>query len=202
MTVSVGSAGGGVVVELVVTTVTLLAMSGVNWIALSYRLPREPSRLRLAVWRRLKRLGATVLHDAVWLLPAEAEFREAFEWLAEEIEEQGGTAFVWEATSLGAAQDQAIVTQFRSAADERYAAIAESADALRRVGTRRRSAGGSRLEHARRQLAGLERALRLEWRRDHFRAPGRRDAEAALRAAGRALAEPRREGGRANAVGH
>ena len=107
-------------------------MSGISWVSLSYRLPREPSRPRLAVWRRLKRLGATLLHDAVWLLPSDAKTREAFEWLAEEIEEQGGTAFVWEATSLGAEQDQTIVAQFRAAADERYAAIAESAEALRR----------------------------------------------------------------------
>ena len=185
-------------------------MAGLVWVALSYRLPREPSRLRLAVWRRLKRLGATVLHDAVWLLPADAKTREAFEWLAEEIEEQGGTAFIWEATSFGSAQDHTIAAQFRTEADERYGAIAESADALRRLARRRRSAGRARLDQARRQLAGLERALRLESRRDHFRAPGRRGAEEALRAADRALAVPEsatpvarsREGGHADAVGH
>lgn len=177
-------------------------MSGLTWVALSYRLPREPSRLRLAVWRRLKRLGAAVLHGAVWLLPADAKTREAFEWLAEEIEEQGGTAFVWEAMSLGAAQDRTIVAQFRAAADERYAAIAESAQALRRVRLKRRGWHGTRLEHARRQLAGLERALRLEARRDHFRAPSRRLAEEAIRTAAETLAEPPREGGRADAVGH
>jgi len=185
-------------------------MAELLWVALSYRLPREPSRLRLAVWRRLKRLGATVLHDAVWLLPADAKSREAFEWLAEEIEEQGGTAFVWEATSFGSAQDHTIAAQFRAEADERYAAIAESAAALRRLATRRRSARRARLDQARRQLAGLERALRLEARRDHFRAPGRRVAEEALRAADRALAEPQgaapgartRDRGHAGAVGH
>ena len=177
-------------------------MPDIRWVALSYRLPREPSRPRLAAWRRLKRLGATLLHDAVWLLPSDAKTREAFEWLADEIAEQGGTAFVWEAASLGPAQDQTIVAQFRAGADARYAAIADSADALRRLGTRLRLARNGRLEHARRQLAGLERALRLEMRRDHFRAPGRREAEDALRAAARALPEPAREKGRADAVGH
>src|SRR6266542_594121 len=77
-----------------------------TWILLSSRLPREPSRLRLAVWRRLKRLGAVLLHDAVWVLPADAKTREAFEWLAEEIGEQGGTAFVWEALSLDEPQNR------------------------------------------------------------------------------------------------
>ena len=180
------------------------------WVLLSYRLPREPSRLRLAVWRRLKRLGATVLHDAVWLLPADARTREAFEWLAEEIEEQGGTAFIWEASSFGTAQDSAIVAEFRTEADERYAAIADSAAALSRLARRRRPPGRARLDQARRQLAGLERALRLESRRDHFRAPGRRRAEDALRAAIRALAVPpggaraggSQDWGHADAVGH
>ncbi len=185
-------------------------MAGLAWVALSYRLPREPSRLRLAVWRRLKRIGATVLHDALWLLPADAKTREAFEWLAEEIEEQGGTTFVWDATSFDSAQDETIVAQFRAEADERYAAIAESAEALRRLAARRRSAGRSRLEQARRQLAGLERALRLESRREHFRAPGRHTAEQALHEAARAIAESLGtrpgagpgEGGHADAVGH
>ena len=115
-------------------------MAPLVWVALSYRLPREPSRHRLAVWRRLKRIGAAVLHDAVWLLPADPKTREAFEWLAEEIEEQGGSALVWEATSFDSVQDGRIVGQFRAEADERYAAIAESAEALLRLATNRRPA--------------------------------------------------------------
>jgi hypothetical protein len=177
-------------------------VSAIVWIALSYRLPREPTRLRLAVWRRLKGLGAVLLHDAVWLLPAAPDTREAFEWLAEEIEEQGGTAFLWEATSLGSAQDRTITAQFRAESDERYAAIAESATALSRLAARRRPLSGTRLDQARRQLAGLERALRLEVRRDHFRAGGRRGAEEAVRAAGGALTIRPRSGDRAHAVGH
>ena len=185
-------------------------MAPLVWVALSYRLPREPSRHRLAVWRRLKRIGAAVLHDAVWLLPADPKTREAFEWLAEEIEEQGGSALVWEATSFDSVQDGRIVGQFRAEADERYAAITESAEALLRLATHRRPAGRLRLEQARRQLAGLERALRLESRRDHFRARGRRMAQQALHAAARALSEAlgppsaggAGNGGHASAVGH
>jgi hypothetical protein len=184
-------------------------MPALVWVALSYRLPREPSRLRLAVWRRLKRLGAIVLHDSIWLLPADAKTREAFEWLAEEIEEQGGTAFIWESTSVGTTQDVAIVARFRAGADERYAAIAESAEGLRRLATRRRLPA-ARLDQARRQLAGLERALRLEARRDHFRATDRRMTEDVVRSAAQVLedlqrvarADGVRQGGRADAVGH
>lgn len=155
-------------------------MTPIPWILLSSRLPREPSRLRLAIWRRLKRLGAVLIHDAVWVLPADAKTREAFEWLAEEIEEQGGTAWVWEAGGLSATQDRQTVELFRREADARYAEIGASAQGIRdatlrglRRGGRRRSPSPVALAHAERQLRGLERALRLERRRDYFRAAGR-----------------------------
>src|SRR4051794_13566231 len=113
-------------------------MPPVRWILLSSRLPGHPSRLRLGVWRRLRRLGAVLLHDAVWLLPADANTREAFDWLAEEIAEQGGTVFVWEAASLDPPQDRELVRRFRAEADDRYAALAQSARELVRAARRAR----------------------------------------------------------------
>jgi len=178
-----------------------------SWVALSYRIPSEPTRLRLAVWRRLKRAGAVLLHDTFWLLPADAKTRETFEWLAEEIEELGGTALAFDAESFGAAQDETIVAAFRAEAEARYAALGESAAGIRRLAGRRRVTAAT-VQQARRQLAGLERALRLERRRDYFRAPGRAVVEAAIRAAGDALAtrsagtmRPDQQGA-ADAVGH
>ncbi len=163
-------------------------MAQATWILLSSRLPREPTRLRLAAWRRLKRLGAVLLHDAVWVLPADAKTREAFEWLADEIEEQGGSAFVWEAQGLSADQDYGIVQRFRAEADERYAAIASSAGAIRRTALgRSRRLRSSQVAQAVRQLRGLDRAFRLERRRDYFRASGRALAEAAVQTAIRDL---------------
>ncbi|HEX9053940.1 MAG TPA: Chromate resistance protein ChrB [Gemmatimonadales bacterium] len=163
-------------------------MTQATWILLSSRLPREPTRLRLSIWRRLKRIGAVLLHDSVWVLPADAKTREAFEWLAEEIEEQGGTALTWEALSLSADQDQRIVQQFRVEADERYGGLAASAREIRRaaLGPRKRLRP-TQIGQALRQLRGLERALRLERRRDYFRAPGRIAAAAAVQEAIRDL---------------
>jgi hypothetical protein len=165
-----------------VTAVTLPGVATTRWVLLSSRLPREPSRLRLGVWRRLRRLGALLLHDAVWVLPADAKTREAFEWLADEISEQGGTAFVWEAMSLDEPQNRELVRRFRAEADVRYAALTQSAativEAVARSRRRRRAVidPGTAL----RQLKGLDRALRLERRRDYFRAPSRAHAEAAV----------------------
>jgi hypothetical protein len=161
-----------------------------SWILLSSRLPRDPSRLRLAVWRRLKRLGAILLHDSLWVLPADAKTREAFEWLAQEIEEQGGTAWVWEAASLSPQQDRQVVEQFRGEADSRYAEIGATAQAIRdatlrgrRRGRRMRPPDPATVTQALRQLRGLERALRLERRREYFRSPDRAPAAAVVSAA-------------------
>ena len=167
-----------------VTNVTLATMAQATWILLSSRLPREPSRLRLSIWRRLKRIGAVLLHDSVWILPADAKTREAFEWLAEEIEEQGGTALTWEAQSLSADQDRSTVQRFRAEAEERYAGLAASAKAIRRAALgHRRRLQPTQIGQAVRQLRGLERALRLERRRDYFRASGRIAADAAVQEA-------------------
>ena len=163
------------------------------WALLSYRVPRQPSRLRLAIWRRLQRLGAVAAHDSVWILPADAKTREDFEWIAEEVEERGGSALLWEAASFSPGQDAELVARFRLAADQRYGEIADTARALGRIGGRRRVTPSQRL-HAARQLRALDRAVRLERRRDYFRAPGRERAERhlaeALRRLGSAITQP------------
>ena len=43
--------------------------NGPSWVLLDYKIPREPTASRAMVWRKLKRLGALLLHDAVWVLP-------------------------------------------------------------------------------------------------------------------------------------
>ena len=74
-----------------------------RWVFLSYRLPRDPSAPRLAVWRRLKRLGVAQLLDGLVALPADSRNREQLEWTAEQVTESGGEAAIWlaEATTAG-----------------------------------------------------------------------------------------------------
>ena len=175
-----------------------------DWLLCSYRLPREPSRLRLAVWRRLKRVGAVMVHDGQWVLPKDAKTLEDFEWLAEEIEERGGSVMLWEARSLPRRQDSTVTLKFRAEAEARYAAIAEAAGKLSRQqdaavllsGRSRRPCSSSR---------ALERTLRLERRRDYFRAAGRQEAEESVEAAAaeiRSGARPHTPDRRPHAVGN
>jgi hypothetical protein len=67
----------------------------VEWVLLSYRLPREPSTPRISVWRKLKRLGVAQLGDGLVALPLDARTREQLEWIAAQVVEAHGSATVW-----------------------------------------------------------------------------------------------------------
>lgn len=91
-----------------------------SWLLLHYKLPSKPSALRVYVWRKLKRIGAILLHEAVWVLPDQSRTAEQIQWLAAEIEERGGDAFYWRATSLLSVQEESVVTQFQEQVDAVY----------------------------------------------------------------------------------
>src|ERR1043166_7124117 len=54
--------------------------------------PPHPSSLRVRVWRRLRSLGAVPLKRSAYLLPDTPERYEDFQWLAQEIQREGGEA--------------------------------------------------------------------------------------------------------------
>ena len=97
----------------------------IPWVLLVYKIPREPTSSRAAVWRKLKRLGALLLHDAVWVLPATPWTREQFQWLTVEISELGGEAYLWESHLPMPGQAEALVQQFQARLDAAYQEILE-----------------------------------------------------------------------------
>ena len=72
-----------------------------DWLLLTYRLPSEPSRHRVAVWRELRRIGAVSLQQATWALPARAEFLDALERAVEIVERADGEVLVFDAVPRG-----------------------------------------------------------------------------------------------------
>ena len=152
-----------------------------RWVLLVYKLPREPSRHRVAVWRKLKDLGALYLQDGVAALPEDAVTREQLEWLQLRVREAGGEATLWEARPGTMAEEDALVETFRASREEAYRAIVAEAERVRR----KAELGGSPTLSE--QLAKLEREFRAERRRDYFRSPLRSEAAATLKAARRAV---------------
>lgn len=94
-----------------------------SWMFLLYKLPSDPSAPRVHIWRKLKRLGAILLHDAAWVLPATPTTIEQLQWLAQEIVEFDGSATVWEAQASLPQQEEALVQQFTTQADAAYREI-------------------------------------------------------------------------------
>jgi hypothetical protein len=133
----------------------------------------------VAVWRKLRDLGALYLQDGVAALPEDAVTREQLEWLQLRVGEAGGEATLWEARPGTVAEEAGLVEDFRHSREEAYRAIIAEAERIHR----KAQMGGAVLE----QLGKLEREFRAERRRDYFRSPLRIKASAALKAARHAV---------------
>jgi hypothetical protein len=151
-------------------------MATAEWVLLSYRLPREPSTPRIALWRRLRSLGVAKLGDGLVALPLDSRTREQFEWFAEEVEQAGGEASIWLGRPGSAQQERDLIAAMREAISSEYReliALAVVAEAT----------------PSKRALAKLRRQLRKVRRRDYFPPPEREQAEVAVEAVAAALRE-------------
>ena len=155
-----------------------------RWLILIYQLPREPSRHRVAVWRKLKALGALYLQDGAAALPEDAVTREQLEWLQLRVKEAGGEATLWEALPNTVAEGRSLVEEFRASREAAYKDLIEAAGRLER-----KAALGSDKASLTEELGKMEREFRAERRRDYFRSPLRNEAASALRTVRRVLKE-------------
>ncbi|MHA6628110.1 MULTISPECIES: Chromate resistance protein ChrB [Pseudonocardia] len=149
--------------------------AGGEWVLLCYRVPREPSTPRIAVWRRLKALGVAQVGDGVVALPADARTREHLEWVAEDVVRVGGSAMVWVAWPGAARQARELAERMRAARDEEYVRLV---DTVRQATADPDRAAPGRVGALRRVRAELRRVER----RDYFPGPARAAARAAVAA--------------------
>lgn len=137
-----------------------------RWVLLSYRVPREPSTPRIAIWRRLKDLGVVQIGDGLVALPERDETREQLEWVAAQVTEADGDAIVWTAEPTMRADSAQLIEQQRSARNDEYDALIADIDTGR--------------PDDERTLARWRRELRRIERRDYFRAERHDAAQAAV----------------------
>ncbi len=150
-----------------------------QWVLLAYRLPREPSTPRIALWRALRRLGAAQLLDGLVALPADSRTREQLEWLADTVVQAGGEATVWLAQPGSRGQERAIAARMQAEVGAEYLNLIEQAETARDV------AVGAR----KRTLGRLRRELWRIRRRDYFLAPEGAAGRAAVEALARSVDE-------------
>jgi hypothetical protein len=97
-----------------------------EWLILIYKVPTEPSRLRVSVWRRLKGLGAIYLQSSAAALPAGASAERALRKLRHEIIQMAGSAVLLRSTLLGGGSD--VAAKFRAARDDEYDEIIDKCE--------------------------------------------------------------------------
>ncbi|MFL6623220.1 MAG: Chromate resistance protein ChrB [Sulfurifustis sp.] len=95
-------------------------MAARSWLLLAYKVPRAPTVNRVTIWRKLRRLGAMLLNDAAWVLPATPATAEQLQWLATEIKEMGGECTLWQAELLLDEQEEELIRRFHAQVDEPY----------------------------------------------------------------------------------
>jgi hypothetical protein len=154
--------------------VTAAAHEPGEWVLLSYRIPREPSTPRIAVWRKLRRLGVAQISDGLIALPAGARTREQLEWIAEDVTDAGGSASIWLARPATRAHEDELVAAMSAARAAEYRTVIDSAIA---------AAGGDPTARAP-ALRRLRSELRGIQRRDYFRPAEHDQAQAALQELG------------------
>jgi len=159
-----------------------LTAEPLTWLLFVHRLPPKPDYLRVKVRRRLDRIGAVAIKNSVYVLPDRSDTSEDFQWLALEIQRDGGEALVCRSELIAGISDEDIVARFNAERDEAYRSIRESAAAdfdeseLATV-----SSDTDWRETVRTSCARAQRRLDEVIRLDFFGAEGRSHAEAELR---------------------
>ena len=152
-------------------------MTAAKWLVLTWRLPAASSTPRVATWRSLQRLGAVTLTPGAAVVPFTEDLLEQLEWIAEDIVQRGGEAYVLPVTDLREADEAEIRRRMRAERKAEFSELRDAADRLAR----------SELNRARyeRELATLERGLARAIERDHLESGARTGAERAIRQAGK-----------------
>ena len=152
--------------------------------ALSYSIPANPSRYRVAVWKALKELGAVYLQPAVAVVPQREGVREALLAIRERVLASGGTAALLSMAYDSEADEQAMLGAIQAAREEEYGEI--TADARRLLAQlnweeRQETAPPDAARYAL-ECRRLRRRLAVAAAHDFFGAAGGEEAEAAIAA--------------------
>ncbi len=95
-------------------------MSDPSWLLLTYKVPAEPTTKRIALWRRLKGLGAIYLQSGVCLLPKSDDHIRRLKMLENDVAEMGGECVLLETVALDRAQQTKVIERFQADRNEEY----------------------------------------------------------------------------------
>lgn len=102
-----------------------------KWIMLTYKLPRaKTSAGKVALWRKLKKLGVYQIQDSICLLPFSDKNVESFQWIEAEIIENGGDASVWSLEAMSPDKEKAARDYFLGQVNTQYLALIKDLESV------------------------------------------------------------------------
>jgi len=160
-------------------------MASKEWLMLDFMIPKEPSRVRVSVWRKLKKTGSVPLGQSLWVLPDSTEHLDVLTAISDEIRANKGEAYVLRATLTDPEREVNVRNLFNDARNGEYKEFLEDcADLIEDVGKRlkKRKFKESKVEKFQRELEKItEHFARIE-SRDFFGAPSQARARGEVEA--------------------
>jgi hypothetical protein len=146
--------------------------------------------LRVAIWRKLRSLGALYVQQSVCLLPARPEVRREIRRLVDRVRSQGGSARVLSISFDDPDEEAQVIEELRAARDDEYGEVLDRVPAFLDELRSERARGRASYEEVEESEADLERFR--SWfskidGRDYFGAPRRAEAHAAVERCAQAL---------------
>src|SRR5207237_10720173 len=146
-----------------------------TWLLLLLRLPATHKAVRVAIWRKRSKSGASQIQTSTYVLPDEPALYESFQWLTQEIRSAGGDATLVRAREIEGLPNEKLIELFNTARAKEYATLRELLRALSHRGkTRRSSALADKLDRVRKQFREIRQT-------DSFNCPRAQDVEMLLR---------------------
>ena len=152
-------------------------MKATSWLLLLFSLPTNRNTERVAVWRRLKKIGAVQIKTSTYLLPDEPAQYEQFQWLGQQVRDYGGDSTLVRAQEIEGLTREKVISLFNAARDKEYADLRK---ALQGFISRRRK---SDAEFAAAELERLTKQFRELRQIDFFDSPRGHDVAMLLRRA-------------------
>ena len=111
------------------------------WLLLTYKVPPEPAKKRIALWRKIKGLGAVYLQNGICLLPKTDDHVRRLKVIESEIADMEGEAVLLETLGLNRGQQEKLIARFNVDRNEAYQEFLEQCSGFEAEIARESAAG-------------------------------------------------------------
>jgi len=91
-----------------------------EWLMLNFTLPKEPSRVRVSAWRKLKKSGSVNIGQSMWILPLSDAHIDIFNEISNNILQNNGEAYILKAAFISTGNSEDITDIFNKTRDDEY----------------------------------------------------------------------------------